>query len=119
MSEEAAGVTAAQLRRALQDVVADKTGYPVEMVDPSMDLEADLGVDSIKRVQVLGAVQERFPSLPSLGPEQLGTLRTLDQIVPAAQALAIADRGYVLVTGENRFSDSGKAHVEILMEAGR
>ncbi|MDP6473692.1 MAG: ABC transporter ATP-binding protein [Alphaproteobacteria bacterium] len=27
----------------------------------------------------------------------------------ASQALAIADRGYVLVTGENRFSDSGQA----------
>ncbi len=27
----------------------------------------------------------------------------------AAQALAIADRGYVLVTGENRFTDTGKA----------
>ena len=27
----------------------------------------------------------------------------------AAQALAIADRGYVLVTGENRFTDSGQA----------
>ena len=27
----------------------------------------------------------------------------------AAQALAIADRGYVLVTGENRFADSGQA----------
>ena len=30
----------------------------------------------------------------------------------AAQALSIADRGYVLVTGENRFSDSGKALLE-------
>ena len=30
----------------------------------------------------------------------------------AAQALAIAARGYVLVTGENRFSDSGKALLE-------
>ncbi|MFD9664799.1 beta-ketoacyl synthase N-terminal-like domain-containing protein, partial [Rhodococcus sp. NPDC059968] len=78
---QSAVVDAAALRTALQEVVADKTGYPVEMVDPSMDLEADLGVDSIKRVQVLGAVQERFPHLPSLGPEQLGTLRTLDQIV--------------------------------------
>jgi branched-chain amino acid transport system ATP-binding protein len=27
----------------------------------------------------------------------------------ASQALAIADRGYVLVTGENRFADSGQA----------
>ncbi|WP_405163356.1 acyltransferase domain-containing protein [Nocardia sp. NBC_01499] len=78
---EAGAPTGDILRRALQEVVAEKTGYPVEMVDPSMDLEADLGVDSIKRVQVIGALQERFPDLPSLGPEQLGTLRTLDQIV--------------------------------------
>ncbi|MGK8504623.1 SDR family NAD(P)-dependent oxidoreductase [Nocardia asiatica] len=76
-----AEVSGEALRNALREVVAEKTGYPVEMVDPSMDLEADLGVDSIKRVQVIGALQERFPNLPSLGPEQLGTLRTLDQIV--------------------------------------
>ncbi|MEV6560741.1 SDR family NAD(P)-dependent oxidoreductase [Nocardia sp. NPDC051756] len=81
MSETVDAPTGDTLRRALQEVVAEKTGYPVEMVDPSMDLEADLGVDSIKRVQVIGALQERFPDLPSLGPEQLGTLRTLDQIV--------------------------------------
>ncbi|MGW5316095.1 beta-ketoacyl synthase N-terminal-like domain-containing protein [Nocardia thailandica] len=92
------------LRQALREVVADKTGYPVEMVDPSMDLEADLGVDSIKRVQVIGALQERFPSLPNLGPEQLGTLRTLDQIVgelaggdvhPKAEAAAETPRHVV------------------------
>ncbi|MCC3313891.1 type I polyketide synthase [Nocardia africana] len=71
------------VRQVLREVVADKTGYPVEMVDPTMDLEADLGVDSIKRVQVIGALQERFPELPVLGPEQLGTLRTLDQVVDA------------------------------------
>ncbi|TQC45029.1 SDR family NAD(P)-dependent oxidoreductase [Rhodococcus sp. WS4] len=103
--QSSAAVGADALRTALQEVVADKTGYPVEMVDPSMDLEADLGVDSIKRVQVLGAVQERFPHLPSLGPEQLGTLRTLDQIVdilaegsdvhPKAEAAAIAPRHLV------------------------
>jgi len=32
-------------------VVAEKTGYPPEMVEMSMDLEADLGIDSIKRVE--------------------------------------------------------------------
>ncbi|MTE14579.1 acyltransferase domain-containing protein [Nocardia sp. CT2-14] len=98
------GLSADSLRRALREVVADKTGYPVEMVDPAMDLEADLGVDSIKRVQVIGALQERFPELPVLGPEQLGTLRTLDQIVgelaggdvrPKAEAAAEAPRHVV------------------------
>ncbi|MFI8973800.1 beta-ketoacyl synthase N-terminal-like domain-containing protein [Nocardia asteroides] len=96
--------TADTLRQALREVVADKTGYPVEMVDPTMDLEADLGVDSIKRVQVIGALQERFPNLPSLGPEQLGTLRSLDQIVaelaggdvhPKAEAAAETPRHVV------------------------
>ncbi|MFE3321771.1 beta-ketoacyl synthase N-terminal-like domain-containing protein, partial [Nocardia sp. NPDC059195] len=38
-------VSSDALRQALREVVANKTGYPVEMVDPAMDLEADLGVD--------------------------------------------------------------------------
>ncbi|MFE3321772.1 KR domain-containing protein, partial [Nocardia sp. NPDC059195] len=92
------------LRRALREVVANKTGYPVEMVDPAMDLEADLGVDSIKRVQIIGALQERFPHLPVLGPEKLGTLRSLDHIVgelagggvdPKAEAAAETPRHVV------------------------
>ena len=77
----AAGFDAAALRSVLVEVVADKTGYPAGMVDPGLDLEADLGVDSIKRVQVLGAVQERYPQLPAIGPESMAELRTLDQIV--------------------------------------
>lgn len=65
----------------LVEVIAEKTGYPVGMVDRSMDMETDLGVDSIKRVQVIAAVRERVPGLPALGAEQLGELRTVDQVV--------------------------------------
>ncbi|EIV91654.1 type I polyketide synthase [Frankia sp. QA3] len=68
------------VRGALVEVVAEKTGYAADMIDTGMDLEADLGVDSIKRVQVLGALRERFPQSPTVGPEQLAELRTLDQI---------------------------------------
>ncbi|MCV7079234.1 hypothetical protein H7I94_29190, partial [Mycobacterium szulgai] len=48
------------------EVVADKTGYPAEMLDLSMALEADLGIDSIKRVEILSAVQQRVPGLPEV-----------------------------------------------------
>ncbi|GAA1324651.1 SDR family NAD(P)-dependent oxidoreductase [Pseudonocardia xinjiangensis] len=75
------GVDAAGVRAALLEVVAEKTGYPAEMVDPGMDLEADLGIDSIKRVQILGAVAERVPGVASVGPEQLAELRSVDDIV--------------------------------------
>jgi len=68
-------------RAALLAVVSDKTGYPVEMLDLSMSLDADLGIDSIKRVEILSALQERLPDAPVVKPEDLGTLRTLGQIV--------------------------------------
>ena len=32
--------------------VAEKTGYPVEMLELDMDMEADLGIDSIKRCRL-------------------------------------------------------------------
>ncbi|MGF7238808.1 MAG: SDR family NAD(P)-dependent oxidoreductase [Frankia sp.] len=70
----------ADLRSVMIDIVASMTGYPAAMVDPTLDLEMDLGVDSIKRVQVLSAMRERVPSLPTVSPEQLGELRTVDQI---------------------------------------
>jgi acyl transferase domain-containing protein/acyl carrier protein len=61
-------------------VVAEKTGYPPEMIDPDMGLDADLGIDSIKRVEILSAVQEQLPDAPTVKPEHLGTLQTLRQI---------------------------------------
>ncbi|HVP10656.1 MAG TPA: acyltransferase domain-containing protein, partial [Phycisphaerae bacterium] len=59
------------------EVVCQKTGYPREMVNLDMDIEGDLGVDSIKRVEILAAVEERLPGWPGVSPEYLGTIRTL------------------------------------------
>ncbi len=67
--------------RILLEAVAEKTGYPVDMLELDMRLDADLGIDSIKRVEILSAVQDRLPEAPTLQPEQLGTLATLRQIV--------------------------------------
>jgi len=67
----------------LLTVVSEKTGYPVEMLEPTMGLDADLGIDSIKRVEILSALQEQRPDLPAVGPEQLGSLQTLADVVEA------------------------------------
>jgi len=75
------GADLAALSEAMLRIVGDKTGYPVEMLELSMDMEADLGIDSIKRVEILGAMREEFPELPQFSPEELGELRTLQQIV--------------------------------------
>ncbi|WP_433192150.1 SDR family NAD(P)-dependent oxidoreductase [Nocardia sp. CA-107356] len=75
------GVARVELRSSLVEVIAEKTGYPVGMIDPAMDLETDLGVDSIKKVQVFAAIRDRVPGLPDIGPEMLGELRTVNQVV--------------------------------------
>ncbi|HEY1186520.1 MAG TPA: beta-ketoacyl synthase N-terminal-like domain-containing protein, partial [Gemmata sp.] len=49
-----------KIATALLGVVSEKTGYPADSLDLSMSLDGDLGVDSIKRVEILSALQERL-----------------------------------------------------------
>ncbi len=62
-------------------VVAGKTGYPVDLLRPEMALEADLGIDSIKRIEILSALEERLPEHAEVDPEAVSALRTLGDIL--------------------------------------
>ena len=84
----ATGPAADELQAAFLAIVSEKTGYPVEMLELGMDMEADLGIDSIKRVEILGAVQEQYPELPTIGADELVELRTLQQIIGAFKVSA-------------------------------
>ena len=70
-----------QVQTKLMEVVSEKTGYPTDMLELSMSLDADLGIDSIKRVEILSALQEAIPELPSVEAEALGALETLSDVV--------------------------------------
>ncbi len=48
----------------LRDIIASKTGYLTDMIEEGMDLEVDLGVDSIRKVEILSEVRKRLPGLP-------------------------------------------------------
>ncbi|HRI53789.1 MAG TPA: acyltransferase domain-containing protein, partial [Pseudomonadota bacterium] len=45
----------------LLQIVSERTGYPIEMLDPDLDLEADLGIDSIKRIEILNTFRKLLP----------------------------------------------------------
>ena len=62
------------------EVVSEKTGYPVEMLDLDMEMEAGLGIDSIKQVEILSELQERLPGIPEIAPDELASLRTLRDV---------------------------------------
>src|SRR5204863_2433266 len=76
---------AIDLTALMLQIVADKTGYPVDMLNLGMDLEGDLGIDSIKRVEILAAVDERAPGLSKLDRSHMSALHTLAEIVDYLQ----------------------------------
>ncbi len=69
------------LSRSLLSVVSRLTGYPEEMLGLDMDIESDLGIDSIKRVEILSTLEEEVPGLPDVPPDIMGSLKTLRQII--------------------------------------
>ena len=41
-------------------VVSQLTGYPAELLDVDLDLEADLGVDTVKQAEIFAAIREHY-----------------------------------------------------------
>jgi len=74
-----------ELTARLRLVVSERTGYPPEMLDLDLDLEADLGIDSIKRIEILGNFQHLYASpdrpVGDKEMEKLTTIRTLRGII--------------------------------------
>jgi NAD(P)-dependent dehydrogenase (short-subunit alcohol dehydrogenase family)/acyl carrier protein len=69
-----------QVRQTLLSIVSELTGYPQQMLGMEMDIESDLGIDSIKRVEILSAVEAQMPHLPQVTPDMMGSLKTMGQI---------------------------------------
>ncbi|RZU50320.1 acyl transferase domain-containing protein [Krasilnikovia cinnamomea] len=51
---------ALDVQGAVLTVISERTGYPEELIELDLDLEADLSVDSIKRAEVAGEVANRL-----------------------------------------------------------
>jgi acyl transferase domain-containing protein/NAD(P)H-dependent flavin oxidoreductase YrpB (nitropropane dioxygenase family) len=74
-----------ELQDALLALISERTGYPVDLIDPDLDLEADLSVDSIKRVEIAGEIASRLGLATENGES------TLEELVKARTVRAITD----------------------------
>ena len=85
--ESTASLDPAELEKFLVNFVVEHTGYPAEIVELDADLEADLGIDSIKKAQLFGELGEYFDVQPSadLSLDSFPTLRhVLDYLLQNA-----------------------------------
>ncbi|GGM72436.1 polyketide synthase [Lentzea pudingi] len=81
-----AAVGAAAVVKPQEDVgsvvlrtISARTGYPVEMLQPGLDLEADLSIDSIKRTEIVGELVAELGASGSV--DELAQLKTIEGIV--------------------------------------
>jgi malonyl CoA-acyl carrier protein transacylase len=74
-----------QFKADLLRTVSERTGYPEDMLDLDAHMEADLGIDSIKRIEVFSALKDHHNLLEGRDEEtvleELSGLKTLNEII--------------------------------------
>jgi hypothetical protein len=61
-------------------IVAEQTGYPTDMLELDLDLQADLGVDTIKQAETFQAIRQAF-DIPRQEKLQLRDYPTLAHVI--------------------------------------
>ena len=73
-------VASGDVKDKVLEIVAQKTGYPKDMLDLDLDLEADLGVDTVKQAEVFAAVRELY-NIPRDENRKLRDYPTLARVI--------------------------------------
>ncbi|WP_303821776.1 type I polyketide synthase [Apibacter mensalis] len=84
------------IKDALLNTVSEKTGYPIDMLGLDLDLEADLSIDSIKRMEIIGALRERLNITSDFEEsedaiEKMASIKTLNGVIGWIEDLANGD----------------------------
>ncbi|MER6026995.1 SDR family oxidoreductase [Streptomyces sp. NPDC001851] len=80
------GETVDDVERVVLEIISERTGYPVDMIEPDLDLEADLSIDSIKRAEIAGELARRLGIAG--GPAVLADAE-LEELAKARTAAAV------------------------------
>lgn len=83
-SPAAAPVNVADLPGLVIATICESTGYPPEIVEPDLDIEAELGIDSIKRAEIVGELAGRLGMAADSADDEIENLikaRTVSAIV--------------------------------------
>ena len=76
--------SADSIKQKVLEIVAEKTGYPVDMLDLDLDLEADLGIDTVKQAEMFAAIRSAY-NIPRDENLKLRDFPTLAHVIKFAQ----------------------------------
>ncbi|WP_420628265.1 SDR family NAD(P)-dependent oxidoreductase [Candidatus Leptofilum sp.] len=94
------------------NIIAEQTGYPVDMLEPDLDLEADLGIDTVKQAETFVAIRQAF-DIPRRDDLNLRDYNTLARVVGFVREM----RPELAVASEPVISSQSSASSESVVEA--
>ena len=68
------------MKERILALAVEKTGYPKDMLDLDLDLEADLGVDTVKQAEMFAAIREIY-NIPRDENRKLRDYPTLAHVI--------------------------------------
>ncbi|CUW06474.1 hypothetical protein GCM10025878_00660 [Leuconostoc gasicomitatum] len=105
---------AEQISDKVKGYISEKTGYPLELLEDDADLEADLGIDSVKQAEILAKVKDEFTISDSEfdNSENPRTISQIVALIKTADSLADVENA-TSVKEENaeQISDKVKGYI--------
>ena len=80
------------VKKNILNIVSEKTGYPQDMLDLDLDMEADLGIDTVKQAELFAIMRETYHIAKQEGV-QLKDYPTIRSIIKYAMANANTENG--------------------------
>ncbi len=77
---EKASTDELEVRTKILELLSAKTGYPPDMLDTGLDLEADLGIDTVKQAEFISDVRDKF-NIPRIEGLKIAEFPTIEHII--------------------------------------
>ncbi|MFQ5980220.1 MAG: SDR family NAD(P)-dependent oxidoreductase [Candidatus Heimdallarchaeota archaeon] len=79
LKSQSKGPSREEILREIVEIVAEKTGYPADVLTPDLDLEADLGIDTVKQAELFGLIRKQY-DIPRIKGTKIADYPNLDLI---------------------------------------
>ncbi|WP_212909401.1 type I polyketide synthase [Streptomyces sp. TS71-3] len=98
-----------ELEREFRVVIADKTGYDLDMIEPDMHIQEELGIDSLKQVEIAAEMWRRYPVISRSELYRFSEAKTVRQLTEMAQDILLNPQPQL--RSPARHSGTGRTHV--------
>ncbi|MGP8283785.1 MAG: SDR family NAD(P)-dependent oxidoreductase [Desulfomonilaceae bacterium] len=110
-----------EIRQTILALLSEKTGYPPAMLDTSLDLEADLGIDTVKQAEFISDVREKF-NIPRIEGLKIAEFPTIEHIInfvmertsASASSQATIEANQASISSDQRARDEAEVGTKIL-----